>query len=339
MTLPVDLVALADAFGVATEFTDWRGRTVEVSTETVVAVLSAMDVDATVPSEALARHAEQRWRHMLPACVVARQGEPRTFAVHVPHGDPVEVTISLEDGGQRRATQLDRWVDPREIEGRLVGEATFEVPPDLPLGYHTLHARSGDVEGAATLIVSPAWLGHARSARGPTRLGVRGAALQRPLARVVGCRRPHRPHRPRGVVGRRPRRRLPAGEPAAPRRARRRRWSRRPTCRRRERSSTRSTCGSSRCPSTPTSSPLPAPGSTTWPSRPARTPATSSTATPCGPRSVRRCGSCTTCRAVPAASRSCARSAPGTRRRCATSPRGACSPSTTAATLARGPTD
>ena len=32
-------------------------------------------------------------------------------------------------------------------------------------------------------------------------------------------------------------------------------------------------------------------------------------------------------------------SAPGTRRRCATSPRGACSPSTTAATLARGPTD
>ena len=159
MSLPADLIALADAFGVATEFTDWRGRTVEVSTETVVEVLAAMHVDATDPAAALARHGEQRWRHMLPACVVARQAESRTFAVHVPHGDPVEVSISLEDGGQRAARQLDTWVDPREVDGRLVGEATFEVPVDLPLGYHTLRASSGDVESEATLIVSPAWLG------------------------------------------------------------------------------------------------------------------------------------------------------------------------------------
>lgn len=159
MTLPADLVALADAYGVATDFTDWRGRTVEVPADTVVAVLAAMDVDATDPRAALSRHAEQRWRHMLPACVVARQAEPRTFAVHVPHGDPVEVTVGLEGGGTHRLTQLDVWVDPREIDGRLVGEATFEVPRDLPLGYHTLRARCGDLESDATLAVTPAWLG------------------------------------------------------------------------------------------------------------------------------------------------------------------------------------
>src|SRR5262249_53442016 len=40
-----------------------------------------------------------------------------------------------------------------------VGEASFTVPVDLPLGYHTLRARSEGEEGATTLIVTPAWLG------------------------------------------------------------------------------------------------------------------------------------------------------------------------------------
>jgi 4-alpha-glucanotransferase len=159
MTLPADLAALADAYGVATEFTDWRGRTVEVPAETIVAVLAAMDVDATDASEALARHGQRQWRRMLPACLVVRQGETRAFAVHVPHGDPVDVTVSLENGGLRRPRQLDLWVDPREMNGRLVGEATFEILGDLPLGYHTLHARSGDLEAEAAIVVTPAWLG------------------------------------------------------------------------------------------------------------------------------------------------------------------------------------
>ena len=41
------LVDLAHAYGVMTEYVDWRGRTVEVSAETITAVLGAMAVSYT----------------------------------------------------------------------------------------------------------------------------------------------------------------------------------------------------------------------------------------------------------------------------------------------------
>jgi len=42
------LVELAQAYGVMTEYVDWRGRQVQVSAETIEAVLEAMGVDAVV---------------------------------------------------------------------------------------------------------------------------------------------------------------------------------------------------------------------------------------------------------------------------------------------------
>jgi 4-alpha-glucanotransferase len=122
-------------------------------------VLAAMDVDAEDPAAALARRRDEPWRRLLPACVVVHQQEARTLAVHVPHGHPVEVTVELADGGVVRPHQADHWVEPRRVDDRLVGEATFELPPDLPLGYHTLRARTGDQEAEATLVVTPSWLG------------------------------------------------------------------------------------------------------------------------------------------------------------------------------------
>ena len=74
-------------------------------------------------------------------------------------GDPVEVWVELEDGSALGTDQVDHWVEPREVEGSRIGEATFAVPADLPLGYHRLRARSGDTEASAHLIVTPAWLG------------------------------------------------------------------------------------------------------------------------------------------------------------------------------------
>jgi 4-alpha-glucanotransferase len=60
--------------------------------------------------------------------------------VHVEHGSAVELWVELEDGGRRRLAQEDRWVEPRVVEGRTIGEASFLLPPDLPLGWHRLHA-------------------------------------------------------------------------------------------------------------------------------------------------------------------------------------------------------
>jgi 4-alpha-glucanotransferase len=153
------LTELAHSYGIATHYTDWRGRPVDVPADAVGDVLAAMDVDVTDPERALADREAAPWRRTLPPCVVVAQGEHRTVPVHVPHGDPVAVSLALEAGGGRELEQTDRWVDPREVDGMLVGEATFEVPSDLPLGYHTLTARSGDRTARCTLIVTPAWLG------------------------------------------------------------------------------------------------------------------------------------------------------------------------------------
>jgi 4-alpha-glucanotransferase len=163
------LVDLAHAYGVSTTFVDWKGRTAEVSAESITAVLAAMGVDATDPKAALEAHWLEPWRRMLPPCVVARQGDARWTWVHVPDGDPAELEVRLEAGGSRRLQQVPHWVSPREVDGAPVGEATFEVPGDLPLGYHTLVARSNDRQAATTLIVTPAWVGV------PERLGGRRA--------------------------------------------------------------------------------------------------------------------------------------------------------------------
>ena len=76
--------------------------------------------------------------------------------MHVTHGDPVGLWIRLEDGSVRAGLrQLENHLP--DLDGRLVGEATFELPGDLPLGYPALHPGR-HVRGQRTLIVVPAKL-------------------------------------------------------------------------------------------------------------------------------------------------------------------------------------
>ena len=107
--------------------------------------------------------------------------------MHVVDGDPARLEVELEDGTWRRLDQVDRWVEPRDVDGTRVGEATFAVPGDLPLGYHTLHASSDDSRVTGTLIVTPG-LARPPGRRGRRpELGLRGPALQRPLREARGA--------------------------------------------------------------------------------------------------------------------------------------------------------
>ncbi len=156
------LAELADAYRIATEFWDWKGRRTEVSEQTVIAVLAAMDVDASTPEaaeRALRAWHERPWRRVLPRCVVMEQGAPQRVLVHVPEGGWINVQVRFEDGGGREIAQVEHLVAPRTIDGRLIGEAAFEVPGDLPLGYHRLAARTADGVVESTLVVTPHFLG------------------------------------------------------------------------------------------------------------------------------------------------------------------------------------
>jgi 4-alpha-glucanotransferase len=159
--LTADLVELARAHGVATDFWDWQGRHTEVSRESVEAVLAALGVPAHTDASVAASLAAARlapWRRTLPPCVVTRSGRPAEVPVHVPHLAPVRLHAELEYGGRVDLPAVDRWVDPQDVDGALVGEATFAVPTDLPLGWHELVASVGDdpVEAARVpLVVTP----------------------------------------------------------------------------------------------------------------------------------------------------------------------------------------
>ncbi|MGO4956051.1 4-alpha-glucanotransferase [Luteococcus sp. Sow4_B9] len=156
------LSELAEHFGIATEFWDWKGRETQISEETVIAVLKSLEIDASTPELAQQAVEELRnrpWRRKLPACVVLEQGQPGWVNVHVNSGADASLYIRLENGEHRETWQSTNDAPDRELDGAWIGEATFQLPADLPLGYHRLVLRSQDVEVESSLIITPSFLG------------------------------------------------------------------------------------------------------------------------------------------------------------------------------------
>ena len=157
------LAELARVFGISTEFWDWKGRHTQVSDESIIAILKAMSVDASDPEkvdEAVRELDERPWRRSLPPVVVVREGAIGHVNVHVVDGEPADLVIRLEEGGTRTdLVQLENWTPAKQIDDVWMGEATFQLPTDLPLGYHRLVLTSSDREVESTLIVTPDFLG------------------------------------------------------------------------------------------------------------------------------------------------------------------------------------
>lgn len=155
------LKRLAHAYGVQTSYRGHDGLEHPVADRTLAAVLDALgchvDPDGRASlEEAIERRRLEPWTRVLPPTTVAHAGSGGSVAVHVPHGSAVTLRARLEDGGSRDLEQLEDFTEPEPVDGALVGRATFRLPADLPLGWHTLVARledGNDVEGV--LIVVP----------------------------------------------------------------------------------------------------------------------------------------------------------------------------------------
>lgn len=175
--LDEELVRLAVAYDVATEYYDWQGNHVTVSRDTVVAVLAAVDVDASTRESvgvALEDAGMRRWRRPVAAFTVSRAGVGVEVAVHAPEGAEVHLVVELEDGGRRELQVAGSVRDSREVDGRRLVREVVAVPADLPLGWHRLVVRTGqdavdgvgvvapedvDAGSAGILLVSPDRLG------------------------------------------------------------------------------------------------------------------------------------------------------------------------------------
>ncbi|GAC47408.1 4-alpha-glucanotransferase [Gordonia aichiensis] len=171
------LAELAHRCGVSTGYTGWDQKYHEVSRATVVGVLASLGVAADTDTDveySLAELGLAPWRSFLPAVTVVTEGDDASFAVHVPHGDPVAVSIRTESGDAITPRQLDIWTQPRDVDGVLTGRATFAVPSDLPQGYHEIVAANParDITGTAPLIVTPRRLSTADDLLGEQRWGL-----------------------------------------------------------------------------------------------------------------------------------------------------------------------
>ena len=247
---------LAEAFGIATEYWDWQGRHVSGDPghdRRGAGRARRRRLHARGGGRGARGAAARPWTQMLPPCLALREQRTASVWVHVPHGDPVEIWIELETGERRGRSAAAGELDPAAGDRRPAGsgEASFEIPADLPLGLPHAARPLRRADATMPLIITPAWLGLPGPDGGPPRLGAGRAALQRPLAAVLGRRRPHRPGGSGGLVGRR----APAPTSSWSIRctppSRGRRWSPRPTCRPAGASPTRSICGWSAFPSTP----------------------------------------------------------------------------------------
>ena len=155
------LLRLAAAYGVVPDYHGHDGQHHAASAVTLVAVLAALGVDASSPARidvALQNVESTPWRRVLPPVVVVRAGRQVHVPVHVTHGETVTAWLELDDeagGGRRDLVQADVWVEPRTVDGRSVGRATFTLPDDLPLGWHEMHVRLTDATAHCPVVVTP----------------------------------------------------------------------------------------------------------------------------------------------------------------------------------------
>lgn len=156
------LIELAGAYGIATEFWDWKGRPTQVDDESVIGILAGLGVSANTEEEAwaaLEEHRDRPWLRALPPFVVTEEGRGKTIEAHGESGAPANLTVRLEDGGVLACPQVENWEPDRRIGDWYVGEASFWIPDSLPTGYHRLQLRWGDATFESTLVVSPHFLG------------------------------------------------------------------------------------------------------------------------------------------------------------------------------------
>lgn len=156
--IDAQLAALAAAHGVLSTYDDWAGRPVEVPPATVVAVLTALGVDAASDDgvrRSLAAVADREWRQLCPPTVVVTPDQ-RAIAVHVPAGRDLHCAVELEDGGSLTIEVTGSPVEVRQVGGQLLERWEVQVPPAVDPGYHRLVLRSAERTAESLLVVAPA---------------------------------------------------------------------------------------------------------------------------------------------------------------------------------------
>ncbi|PLS25411.1 4-alpha-glucanotransferase [Bifidobacterium imperatoris] len=145
------LIKLAKAAGVATSFIDQLGTYTEISDAALVAVLKALDIDASTDEaieQSIANIEAENSKRLLNPTIVTNYGKPATITLNCSADTDVTASVTLEDGGTYESIAL--------IPDLNSGQMDLTLDTDLPMGYHTLTVTADDRHGTATIINAPA---------------------------------------------------------------------------------------------------------------------------------------------------------------------------------------
>jgi 4-alpha-glucanotransferase len=154
---------LARLRGIGDAYHDYRGELKHFSIETKIGILRAMGcpVDDSAAIAALIAQSEQtRAKRLLPEFVAVR-GSRASIELNIAahdFGAAVVWSINFEDGtiqqGSVSSTQCPE-VWRGEAFGSWITRRRFDVPAELPLGYHSLEIRMGSQQSRCSLISAP----------------------------------------------------------------------------------------------------------------------------------------------------------------------------------------
>jgi len=147
------------------DYWDIWGHKHITSDETKQAILKAMGVrveSAESLRESIEERRRKEWTRLAPPCMVADQEhDPIELHLHVP-ADRVRETARVElreEGGASHSLEfaLESFPDcgAEEVDGRRYVRKQVPLPAGLPLGYHEVDVRLGDLQQTTRLIVAP----------------------------------------------------------------------------------------------------------------------------------------------------------------------------------------
>jgi 4-alpha-glucanotransferase len=149
------LQSLAEAFGVATEYEDWRRRPVSVPEDTVRRVLTGLGVAVDDPDRAVADAEAHRHGRLVPPTVIVVADRGTSVELSVPEGEDLSVELILESGQAQPLGPVVEGAETVVVDGHRRKLVSVVLLADLPLGYHRLRVSAGLEAGTAVVAVVP----------------------------------------------------------------------------------------------------------------------------------------------------------------------------------------
>jgi 4-alpha-glucanotransferase len=155
---------LAQLYGIADSYLDYRAQPKQVSAESQTAILAALGIEAAddaAAEAAIHEYQTRRWTGFLPPVVVSGEGKPISVPIAVPvdlKAKKVDWNVMLEGGESRSgAVQLSKLsaIEDAKVDNRSYRRLSVPLP-DLPIGYHTASfALDTGLQGTLRVVVTP----------------------------------------------------------------------------------------------------------------------------------------------------------------------------------------